>query len=167
MGHLQFFRVPPPRLGSRQAKATSGGGTTRELIQSHMAVMMRRGSFGAQRIKTADSSKKILVSWATGSKAASANQKTPLTKAEIFREPAAAPRKPKCNFGHKFLAPAAHSRPFLRARRCALCKSVITEKTQRKIRETTCHFHNKNPPTSLPAALAKPRQPRAEGLHEN
>ena len=41
----------PPSLPSRrtrQAEATSGGGTTRELMQSHM----RRGAFGAQRIKT-------------------------------------------------------------------------------------------------------------------
>ena len=165
MGHLQFFCVPPPRLGTRQAKATSGGGTTRELMQSHMTVMMRRGSFGARRIKTAGSSKKILVSWATGPTAASTNQKTPLKKAEIFREPAATPRQSKA----QHLAPAAHSRPFLRARRCALCKSAITEKTQRKNQRNNVPFFTtkEHPPTSLPAALAKPRQPRAEGLHEN
>ena len=165
MGHLQFFCVPPPRLGTRQAKATSGGGTTRELMQSHMTVMMRRGSLGARRIKTADSSKKILVSWATGPIAASTNQKTPLKKAEIFREPAATPRQSKA----QHLAPAAHSRPFLRARRCALCKSAITEKTQRKNQRSNVPFFTtkEHPPTSLPAALAKPRQPRAEGLHEN
>ena len=115
--------------------------------------------------KNADSSKKILVSWATGPIAASTNQKTPLKKAEIFREPAATPRQSKA----QHLAPAAHSRPFLRARRCALCKSAITEKTQRKNQRSNVPFFTtkEHPPTSLPAALAKPRQPRAEGLHEN
>jgi hypothetical protein len=39
----------PPFPPHSPTKAASGGGTTRELMQSHM----RRGTFGAQRIKTA------------------------------------------------------------------------------------------------------------------
>ena len=144
MGHLQFFCVPPPRLGTRQAKATSGGGTTRELMQSHMTVMMRRGSFGARRIKTADSSKKILVSWATGPIAASTNQKTPLKKAEIFREPAATPRQSKVQLEPNVASACCSFTAFLaRTQVRALQERYYRENTEEKSEKQRAIFHNK------------------------
>jgi predicted RNase H-like nuclease len=68
-------------------------------MQSHM----RRGAFGAQRIKTADSSKKILVSWATGPKAASANQKGAAYKRPKIKRAGNAQREHKV-YPHSALA---------------------------------------------------------------
>ena len=64
-------------------------------------------------------------------------------------------------------------RPFLRAQVSALQERYNrenTEESEKHSTQTAClfsHLKQNTHPTSLPAALAKQRQPRAEGQHEN
>jgi hypothetical protein len=113
---------------------------------------------------------KILVSWATGPKAASANQKTLLRKRPKIKRAGNARRKDKVH-------PRSALAVFLTAllTRAGECTArTLSQRKYRRIRETQhangvpFHITKKNThPTSLPTALAKQRQPRAEGQHEN
>jgi hypothetical protein len=135
-------------------------------MQSHM----RRGTFGAQRIKTADSSKKILVSWATGPKAHSANQKEAAYKRPKIKRAGNAQRK---QIVHPHSALAVFLTDLL-TRAGERTARTLLQRKYRRTRETQhangvpfSHHKQNTHPTSLPAALAKQRQPRAEGQHEN